>query len=136
MPYSKADFDTVKQSKYKAAIAAASLTDAANVDIVSVTDMKALRRAAHTAGSIDVETKVIALRLIFCRSEDLITALSGESKKMEVDQWLRPRSLTCCLQIYTTVVCMSEHSGSSAINSTTSSAINSTGRLYVRAFWE
>jgi len=66
MPYSKADFDSAKQDKYKAAMAAAAGTSADNVDVVSVTETTAQRRA----GSIDVETKVIVMLLLCGRSAE------------------------------------------------------------------
>ena len=51
-PNSKADFDQTKQDKYKAAVATAAGTTAANVDIITITE------ARRRAGSIKVETKV------------------------------------------------------------------------------
>ena len=54
-PYTKAEFGTAEQGKYKAAVAAAARTAAANVDILSVTDTESQRRA----GSVEVETKVM-----------------------------------------------------------------------------
>jgi len=54
LPYAKADFDEVKQSKYRTAVAAAAGTSAVNVEIISVTE--ALRRA----GGIAVNTKIRA----------------------------------------------------------------------------
>ena len=57
-PHTKAEFGTAEQGKYKAAVAAAARTAAANVDIVSVTDTEGQRRA----GSVEVLTKVIVER--------------------------------------------------------------------------
>ena len=53
MPYSKAQFNSAKQMFFKAAVAGAAGTDAANVAIVSVTE------TSRRAGSVDVETKVL-----------------------------------------------------------------------------
>jgi hypothetical protein len=55
--YSKANFDQAKQDKYKAAVANAAGTAAANVDIVSITE------ARRRAESVKVETKVGRLRV-------------------------------------------------------------------------
>jgi len=55
MPYLKAEFNSAKQLFFKSAVAGAAGTDAANVDIVSVTE------TSRRAGSIDVETKVLLL---------------------------------------------------------------------------
>jgi hypothetical protein len=52
MPYSKAEFDEGKQTKYKAAIASTAGSPVENVDIVSITEMR------RRAGSVEVETKV------------------------------------------------------------------------------
>ena len=54
MPYSKAEFDAAKQDAYKAAVANAAGTVAANVDILSITD------ARRRAGSVAVLTKIRA----------------------------------------------------------------------------
>jgi hypothetical protein len=54
MPYSKVEFNAVKQEKYKAAVASAAGTNAAYVDILSITETR--RRTA----SIIVETKIRA----------------------------------------------------------------------------
>ena len=54
MPYSKAEFDAAKQDAYKAALANAAGTVAANVDILSITD------ARRRAGSVAVLTKIRA----------------------------------------------------------------------------
>lgn len=54
MPYSKAEFDPAKQDKYKAAVASAAGTIAANVDILSITEER------RRAGSINIETKIRA----------------------------------------------------------------------------
>ena len=51
LPYTKADFES-KQDKYKAAIAAAAGTSAANVEILVITEKR------RRAGSVDVQTKV------------------------------------------------------------------------------
>lgn len=53
MPYSKADFNSAKQFFFKEAVAGAAGTDAANVDIISITETR------RRAGSVDVETKVL-----------------------------------------------------------------------------
>ena len=52
LPYTKTDFDQSKQDKYKAAIAAAAGTSAANVEILVITEKR------RRAGSVDVQTKV------------------------------------------------------------------------------
>ena len=52
MPYSKAEFDAAKQDAYKAALANAAGTVAANVDILSITEKR------RRVGSVDVQTKV------------------------------------------------------------------------------
>ena len=63
-PYTKAEFGTAEQGKYKAAVAAAARTAAANVDILSVTDTESQRRA----GSVEVETKVMLSLLLLAGS--------------------------------------------------------------------
>ena len=52
MPYSKVEFDTSKQEKYKSAIASSAGTASSNIDILSIAE--GIRRA----GSVQVETKV------------------------------------------------------------------------------
>ena len=52
LPYTKDQFDQTKQDKYKAAVANAADTVAANVEIVKITE------ARRRAGKVDVETKV------------------------------------------------------------------------------
>ena len=52
MPYTKAQFDQDKQSKYKVAVASAAGTDPANVEILSITEVR------RRAGSIQIDTKV------------------------------------------------------------------------------
>jgi len=52
MPYSKAEFDADKKSKYKIAVATAAGTIETNVDLVEIKEKR------RRAGSIDVVTKV------------------------------------------------------------------------------
>jgi len=52
LPYTKDQFDQTKRDKYKAAVANAAGTVAANVEIVKITE------ARRRAGKVDVETKV------------------------------------------------------------------------------
>jgi hypothetical protein len=52
LPYTKDQFDQSKQDKYKAAVASAAGTVAANVEIVKITE------ARRRAGKVAVETKV------------------------------------------------------------------------------
>ena len=65
MPYSKAQFNSAKQLFFEAAVAGAAGTDAANVDIVSVTETSGLgfaRRLLEESARglyVDVETKVL-----------------------------------------------------------------------------
>jgi hypothetical protein len=54
MPYSKADFGTEQQVKYKAAVASSLDTPATNVEIVSITEVR------RRAGSVNVETRISA----------------------------------------------------------------------------
>lgn len=53
MPYSKAEFDADKQTKYKKAVAKVALTREENIDITII-------EARRRAGSIKVETKILA----------------------------------------------------------------------------
>eukprot|EP00802_Teleaulax_amphioxeia_P015775 Tamp_15874.p1 GENE.Tamp_15874~~Tamp_15874.p1 ORF type:complete len:355 (+),score=48.53 Tamp_15874:1-1065(+) len=83
MPYSKAEFDTAKQDKYKVAVANAAGTTAANVEILSITDGR------RRAGSVKVETKIRAsdssgvekLITTLGTGDDLKTKLNSELKK-------------------------------------------------------
>ena len=52
LPYTKDEFDTAKQDKYKAAVASSAGTRPANVVIISITEER------RRAGSVKVETKV------------------------------------------------------------------------------
>jgi hypothetical protein len=54
LPYTKADFTDELQTKYKAAVAKAAGTTAANVEILKITE------ARRRAGSVEVETKIRA----------------------------------------------------------------------------
>jgi hypothetical protein len=54
MSYTKAAFNTALQGKYKAAVARAAGTTYANVDIVSITEVR------RRAGSVNVETRISA----------------------------------------------------------------------------
>ena len=63
LPYTKVDFDKSKQDKYMAAIAAAAGTNAANVEILAITEKR------RRAGSVDVETKVANAPLVPCGSQ-------------------------------------------------------------------
>ena len=55
LPYTKNEFDTAKQDKYKAAVASAAGTRPANVVISNIISITEERRRA---GSVKVETKV------------------------------------------------------------------------------
>ena len=52
MPYSKVEFDTSIQEKYKSAIASSAGTSPSNIDILSIAE------GTRRAGSVQVETKV------------------------------------------------------------------------------
>jgi len=54
MPYTKSEFDSAKQDKFKASVASAAGTIASNVDILSITEER------RRAGGIDIETKICA----------------------------------------------------------------------------
>ena len=86
LPYRKAEFDIGKQAWYKAAIAIAAGTSAANVDILSVTER--LRRG----GMIVVETKI--------RATDALSATamafnlgSGDALKLKINAALESQGL-------------------------------------------
>ena len=86
MPYSKADFDTVKQDKYKVAVSNAAGTTAANVVILSITDGR------RRAGSVKVETKILASDST--GAEKLITTLgTGDDLKTKLNSELKNQGL-------------------------------------------
>lgn len=87
MPYSKAEFDSAKQDSYKAAVASAAGTIAANVIILSITE------ASRRASSVKVETKILA------KDAAGVTALkstlgSGDALKSKINAALKANGLS------------------------------------------
>ena len=87
LPYTKADFDTDKQTKYRNAVAMAADTIPDNVDIVSITE------ARRRGGFVKAETKVRATEETGMTA--LATALgTGDALKNKINSacraWQRP----------------------------------------------
>jgi len=87
LPYSKSAFDTTKQAKYKAAVAASAGTSTDNVDIMSITESR------RSTGSIQVETKIRAA------NEADMTKIStslgtGDALKTKIDRELKNQGLS------------------------------------------
>ena len=88
MPYSKSEFDTEKQNKFKVSVASAAGTIAANVDIVSITEKR--RRAGS---SIMIEIKIRAADAI--EMENLTKALgSGDTFEAKMNTELQRQGLS------------------------------------------
>jgi len=86
MPYSKAEFDTAKQDKYKEALANTAGTTAANVEILSITEGR------RRAGSVKVETKIRASDST--GEEKLISTLgTGDNLKTKLNSELKKQGL-------------------------------------------
>jgi predicted outer membrane repeat protein len=86
MPYTTSEFDIAKQSKYKAAVASAAGTVAANVDILSITGTR------RRAGKVDVETKI---RSLDAAGVDAVSNSlgSGDALRSKIDQKLMEQGL-------------------------------------------
>ena len=86
MPYTTSEFDIGKQSKYKAAVASAAGTVAANVDILSITGTR------RRAGKVDVETKI---RSRDAAGVDAVSSSlgSGDALRSKIDQKLMEQGL-------------------------------------------
>ena len=116
LPYSKPEFDLGKKAWYKAAIAIAAGTSAANVDVLSVTER--LRRA----GMIEVETKI--------RATDALSATamafnlgSGDALKLKINAALESQGLQEVTNVvYTSQSKESSSAGGDGENSMTNSS--------------
>lgn len=88
MPYSKAEFDDDKQTKYKTAVARAAGTARANVDITSIAD------ASRRAGSVKVATTILtndeaesdAMQKSLGSGEDWAAKLNAELKAVGLEE--------------------------------------------------
>ena len=88
MPYSKSEFDTENQKKFKVAVASAAGTVAANVDILSITEKR--RRAGS---SIIIEIKIRAADAI--EMENLKKTLgSGNTFEAKMNTELQHQGLS------------------------------------------
>ena len=103
LPYSKPEFDLGMKAWYKAAIAIAAGTSAANVDVLSVTER--LRRA----GMIEVETKIRATDAVSANAMAFHLG-SGDALKLKINAALELQGL----QEATTVVYTSQSKESSS----------------------
>jgi len=85
LPYTKAEFDTAKQDKYKTAVASAAGTIAANIEI-SITEKR------RRAGSVAVDTKIRAKDA--AGADKLASTLgSGEALKTKINAELTKQGL-------------------------------------------
>ena len=85
LPYTKDQFDQSKQDKYKAAVASAAGTVAANVEIVKITE------ARRRAGKVAVETKVRHCYTLWSRRA---ATCSGLARRLHLKQ----SPATACLR--------------------------------------